>query len=141
MTIKKIYILSLFFITLITAPLKAEVQVNNIADFMVHNSTEEGYAGPGFFISTNELQSVSKSMKKKLGINSRKQVKSNNNITVETLSPQQKQHKKTKYLNTNSKQSFQEVTHSFHTSITSPPKTKSFSETTVAIKFKASTKM
>ena len=133
MTIKKIYILSLFFITLITAPLKAEVQVNNIADFMVHNSTEEGYAGPGFFISTNELQSVSKSMKKKLGINSRKQVKSNNNIAVETFSSQHRQHQKKAYLNTNSKQSFQEVTHSYHTSVTTPPKTNSLSEISVAI--------
>ena len=141
MTYKKIYILSLFLITLITAPLKAEVQVNNIADFMIHHSTEEGYAGPGFFISTNELQSVSNSMKKKLGINSRKQVQSKNNITIETLSSQHRQHQKKAYLNRSSKQSFQEVTHSFHTSATTPPKTNSFSETTVAIKFKSSTKM
>ena len=49
-----------------------KVAVTNIATFMVNSTTEEGYAGPGFFISNEAFSEVSDSMKKKLGIQDHK---------------------------------------------------------------------
>ena len=66
-------------ILLLTNCIYSKVEVENMTNYMIHKTTNEGTTGPGFFINTSELTEVSKIMKERLGI------KENNNLNSKKI--------------------------------------------------------
>lgn len=105
----------------------ATVEVTSIADYMLNHTTNEGTAGPGFFINTKEFTDVSIIMKQRLGISDIKNITHSQDSTPISINKKDQFNINKKPINT---QTFQEKTNSFdpsHRQISSSNK-NSFSQ-------------